>query len=208
MKAYITKTGQNIFDVCITLYGSVEGLLDLLISNTSMEVEEYGPEELRGKPLTVNTVLSRGVKLYYHEDIDINSSVLDFLKSSNIVIANGEKSFDVSETTNSEVKILIVQSGISSLIKIELVSGELTIDWGDLQKKTVIRPEDGLVDAYHLFRSNSKHNIKISGTFICKLIDLNECNGLVYPTDEIITAELKYNTHYTYLTELFKITSA
>ena len=33
MNTYIVKSGQNLFDVAITLYGSIEGVFDLLISN-------------------------------------------------------------------------------------------------------------------------------------------------------------------------------
>ena len=33
MRTYTVRTGQNIFDVALTLYGSIEGVFDLLVSN-------------------------------------------------------------------------------------------------------------------------------------------------------------------------------
>ena len=33
MLQYKVRSGQNIYDVALTLYGSVEGIFDLLVSN-------------------------------------------------------------------------------------------------------------------------------------------------------------------------------
>ena len=51
MKQYTVRSGQNIYDVSLTLYGTVEGIFDLLISN---------------KGLTMDTKLSYGMVLNYH----------------------------------------------------------------------------------------------------------------------------------------------
>ena len=54
MGVYTVKPNQNLFDVALHLYGSIEGLFDLLISN---------PE------LNMTSDLVYGQELIYHEGI-------------------------------------------------------------------------------------------------------------------------------------------
>ena len=62
MATYIVKPNQNIFDVALHLYGSIEGLFDLLITNDW---------------LNMTTDLETGMEIEYHEDFIINSSIVD-----------------------------------------------------------------------------------------------------------------------------------
>ena len=39
MAQYKVRNGQNIYDVALTLYGSIEGIFDLLISNEWLNME-------------------------------------------------------------------------------------------------------------------------------------------------------------------------
>ena len=39
MNKYTVRSGQNIFDVSLTIYGTVEGIFDLLISNDWLNME-------------------------------------------------------------------------------------------------------------------------------------------------------------------------
>lgn len=39
MAQYKVRSGQNIYDVALTLYGSVEGIFDLLASNSWLNME-------------------------------------------------------------------------------------------------------------------------------------------------------------------------
>ena len=52
MATYKVKLGQNIWDVAMQLYGSVEGILDLLISNDWLDM---------------TTDLEVGMDLEYHD---------------------------------------------------------------------------------------------------------------------------------------------
>lgn len=80
MNTYIVKSGQNLFDVAITLYGSIEGIFDLLTSN----------EEWAGQvPLSYETTLKAGDILNYNPDFVINNDIKDWLINNDVKVANG-----------------------------------------------------------------------------------------------------------------------
>lgn len=80
MNTYIVKSGQNLFDVAITLYGSIEGIFDLLTSN----------EEWAGQvPLSYETTLKAGDILNYNPDFVINNDIKDWFIDNDVKVANG-----------------------------------------------------------------------------------------------------------------------
>ena len=66
MATYTVKPNQNLFDVALHIYGSIEGLFDLLISNPD---------------LNMTSELSYGQELTYHEDFVLNESVTEGFKT-------------------------------------------------------------------------------------------------------------------------------
>ncbi len=75
MPQYKVRSGQNIYDVALTLHGSVEGIFDLLVSNDW---------------LTMETKLSSGMELNYHDEFVVNKNISLWLKENDIVVKNGE----------------------------------------------------------------------------------------------------------------------
>lgn len=71
MTTHIVKPKQNLFDVAIELYGSVEGLFDLLITNTW---------------LTMTTDLQPGMKLEYHESFVLNESIVSSMSEQELCL--------------------------------------------------------------------------------------------------------------------------
>lgn len=194
IKTYITKTGQNLYDICMTLYGSVEGMLDLLVCNTSLDITEYGPSELSGKPLTLTTTLSRGIKLRYHTDLNINDTVLRRVGENTLSFRNGEHSLDIAEIDPSKIIMVVDQRGIMSTIRASVLIGEVYIDWGDFSNVDVISSNE-IIELEHVYNSPGSHNIKIYGDpIIFKTLDISKINGIAYPTTEIRAAEYIPNT--------------
>ena len=74
MSKYTTKSGQNLYDVALTLYGSVEGIFDLLISNPNISLE---------------AVLPKGTELEYHKDFMLNKDMVDWFDTNSVTIKNG-----------------------------------------------------------------------------------------------------------------------
>ena len=71
MNKYTVRSGQNIFDVSLTIYGTVEGIFDLLISNDWLNME---------------TKLSYGMELNYHEEFVIDETITSWLKNNDILV--------------------------------------------------------------------------------------------------------------------------
>lgn len=203
MKTYITKTGQNIFDICLILYGSIEGILDLLVCNTSIDIAEHGPEELRGKCLTIDTKISRGIILKYHEGININTDTINYASQSNISFANGHHYIEVPIINPESIIMVIDQTGLISTFRCQLISGTIYIDWGDFSDVDVIKPEDD-VTIEHIYKSSGKHEIKVYGTGLIHfhILDIREINGIAYPTNKIYADEFYTNNNNPDLQEL------
>lgn len=81
MNTYTVKSGQNLFDVAMTLYGSIEGIFDLLTSNAEREGQAS---------LSYDTSLSAGDVLNYNPDFVINNSIKTHFGDNSIKVANGE----------------------------------------------------------------------------------------------------------------------
>ena len=78
MGRYKVIAGQNIYDVALHLYGSVEGIVDLLMNNTSLSIDDD---------------LRPGDELAYTDGFVINADVLAYNTRHNIVPAGGAWKF-------------------------------------------------------------------------------------------------------------------
>ena len=76
MGNYRVITGQNIYDVALHLYGSIEGIVDLLINNPGLSLE---------------TELRTGQELTYTDGFIINADVVAYNEMHGIVPSNGER---------------------------------------------------------------------------------------------------------------------
>lgn len=75
MKKYIVKSGQNLYDIALMLYGSIEGVFDLLVSNPN---------------ISFNTMLSKNTELNYHEDFVVNQDIVSWFDTNNVRVKNGK----------------------------------------------------------------------------------------------------------------------
>lgn len=81
MNKYKVISGQNLYDVALTLYGSIEGVFDLLACNSN---------------LSFDTSLTKGMVLNYHEDFVINQDIVSWFDTNRVKVKNGKyKSNDV-----------------------------------------------------------------------------------------------------------------
>lgn len=202
MPKYTVRSGQNIYDVALTLHGSVEGIFDLLASNDG---------------LTMETELYSGMELNYHDEFMVNKNVALWLKDNGIVVKNGEHIYthlDVENliklhmqdkhkeqyaATNSmspdeqnmfwEVlcmpRMIINQQGQLSTIRLILKPGRhLIIDWGDYSAPQIIEGTE-LQDIEHCYKGLGAHIITFYGDFDFSLLNLREINGVYYPLSMI-----------------------
>lgn len=92
MSNYTVQSGQNIYDVSLTLYGSIEGIFDLLVSNPG---------------ISLDTVLTKGMKLEYHQSFIINKSIPEWFEKHNIKVKNNH--YEIHETDIYECIIKFIE---------------------------------------------------------------------------------------------------
>ena len=202
MKQYTVRSGQNIYDVSLTLYGTVEGIFDLLISNEG---------------LTMDTKLEYGMVLNYHEEFVVNNGVVSWLRDNKVLVKNGEHIYhhiDIESLVKQHIysfhadqygelqwlspdernmyweeltapRIAIQQQGQTASMNVWLKDDtHMFIDWGDYSDVQIIGSEEE-VEIEHCYKSDGLHKITIYGDFKCYLLDLRKVNGIHYPLSNI-----------------------
>lgn len=127
MGKYVVISGQNIYDVALHLYGSIEGVIDLLMNNPLLSFE---------------ATLRPGDELIYTDGFVINADVLNYNRMHGIVPANGERNVYPKtvpkhlDTLNIE---LVVSHEENSSGFVFGGNGEIAVDWGDNSPIETIR---------------------------------------------------------------------
>ena len=150
MATYTVQYGQNLFDVALTLYGSIEGILDLLVNN---------------KNLSINTELKYGDELeytpYYYED----STVVSYFKDNNIIPSNsiGNIYFETRDDLFAMSFITSTQRYFSFSISGE---GAVFVDWGDgnLIEEIKLTSVQETISHTYTSDSNDKRIVKFYGS--------------------------------------------
>lgn len=160
MATYIVKPNQNLFDVALRLYGSIEGLFDILISN---------PE------LNMNSQLTYGQKIEYHESFILNKPIVDEFQKQNIVPSGGDKGVYFKHTEEDLIAIVRVNEDMTySNFKVA-GEGTVIVDWCDNSDLQYINLTADLQTIEHYFNCEvDERRIKIYGNSnTLKLTQLN-----------------------------------
>jgi hypothetical protein len=147
MGSYKVIAGQNIYDVALHVYGSVEGITDLLANNESLSLEDD---------------LQAGDMLFYTDGYRINKEVVAYYQTHGITPASGElhvypKSFSLPLT----VELYLSHEAISTGFTVS-GHGKLEIDWGDNSAAEVVTADGNPVRLNHLFDSPVGGKRKVS----------------------------------------------
>ena len=218
MAQYIVRSGQNIYDVAITLHGSVEGIFDILISNPWLNLE---------------TSLKFGMTIDYHEDFTVNEEISTWLKANGIIVKNGDHTYNRFEPSDFIIRhitqehpeivdylqtlspdeqnifwddlciprMIICQQGIVAKITVQLKPGaHLFIDWGDYTAPQIFENTQSM-EIEHLYKSGAVHNISFYGDCLFEVLDLSKISGSSFPLQTIVADTFmtipnneKYNT--------------
>lgn len=202
MAQYQVRSGQNIYDVAMTLYGSVEGIFDLLTSNSWLNME---------------TPLTYGMVLNYHEEFVINKNIVIWLKDNNVLVKNGEHIYnylDVESFVKNHIqlyhsnlynslslmssdeqnmyceslytpRLVVHQQGQTSNMIVKLKPEKhMIVEWGDYSTPQIVEGEEEL-EVEHCYKGNGEHIITLYGDFEFEKLDLRELNGVYYPLGTI-----------------------
>lgn len=197
MAQYKVRSGQNIYDIAVQLYGSIEGVIDLLASNPD---------------ISVNTVLQCGMLLTYHDGFVLRQPIKQWLDDNDVKVANGHHYYEYQDIyamseaylksignsyTERELdsvvkdmatpKMTVIQNGRVSTIRIHVAeNGYVMLDWGDSTAITVITPEMGDIELEHAYDGDNEHKIRFYGIMRTESLDLTEVCGEIYPEAPIV----------------------
>ncbi|MBF0648616.1 hypothetical protein IR083_07275 [Dysgonomonas sp. GY75] len=164
MGKYIVTTGQNLFDVALHIYGSIEGIIDLMMNNPD---------------LSLAGTLKAGDELSYSDGYVIDAGVVAYYKANHIIPANGERR--VYYKTSSYpllVEVLIENTETNVSFRIS-GNGNMEIDWGDNSGMEPVSLEYKSRDIYHAFDNTipDKRKIRLYGDFSIYEINLSSLNA-------------------------------
>ena len=206
MEKYIVKNGENIFDIAITLSGTIEGIWDLLISNDW---------------LSVDTELKDGMVLEYHPKFVVNDGVIKWLRQNGESVKNGHhygfsqdidgvmsemaEKYSLSNETWAiqamrKPKIVVDQYGLFSSFQVRIGEGGfVVVDWGDEVGLQVYTSNDlpynqSVTYIEHDYEDNDRHTIKIYGMHNIEMINFSELNGIYYFTSPVSVNEFVGNS--------------
>ena len=186
---YKAKPNQNIFDVAMDLYGSIEGVFDLLISNPT---------------LSMTTQLVPGMLLEYHDYFVVQAGIVQRIRENKYTPANGERHVYFKESAYE----LIAVCGIPAEKRSSgfTVSGEgiLEVDWGDNSDLQMIGLSSTPVEIMHYFDSESdSRRIKIYGDCTLTLLDWSTVGGDVLLVRPLVVDEFVSRSNGNTLKGLF-----
>lgn len=169
MKQYKIRYGQNIYDIAVQLFGSIEGIYDILAEN------EW---------VTLDTEFKDGEIINYDEDFIINPNIKEFFETNKITVKNGNFFFEpFLNTSHLPCCMIIKQWGDTAIISGDITS-TMIIDWGDTSHLCNVK---GQFELAHNYIDNNNHCIKIYGQFDINTLNFSKLNGDIYPIEKIKT---------------------
>ena len=192
MAQYKVKRNQNIYDVAIGLYGSIEGIYDLMISNPGLEMSKD---------------LKPGEILEYHTEFIINKGIVAEMKANGYIPANTERHV-YPKTVSAPQIFLIVLSAEEDKSSIKIAGdGNIIFDWGDNSDLEPIQlTKDPVTVTHHYNNFSDDRIVRIYGDFNISLIDMSQMQGRHYVLRPVVVDEYIRRNHFDSLSgmELFE----
>ena len=146
MGSYRIIAGQNIYDVALHLYGSIEGIVDLLVNNPELSLE---------------TELRTGQELIYTDGFVINADVLAYNEMHGIIPSNSERHVYPKHFTCPLTAVFSLSPALVSVECEVSGTGTLEIDWGDDSAAETVILGHTPRTLRHTFDSRVRHKRKI-----------------------------------------------
>jgi hypothetical protein len=152
MGKYTVTAGQNIFDVALHIYGSIEGITDLMMNNAKLSLAQK---------------FKAGDTLEYSDGFVINPDIVSHYRMNGIVPANGERgvyfkkpSFPKALAVFMDGKRTSATFGVSGV-------GTMEIDWGDNSPLQSVLLSNQLQDISYGFDNavSGRRKITLYGNF-------------------------------------------
>lgn len=188
MAQYKVQNNQTIWDIALVLYGSIEGVFDLFMSNPK---------------LTMTTDLRAGDILEYHENFRVNPSIIEGLEKRDIVPANGERHVYFKEPRASLRAICIIPPQQNVVSFAVAGDGDLIIDWGDNSDLQTVKLTAADHPLEHYFNNKvNERRIRLYGDFSLSHLNLSGFTGTLRPVGPITVDQFTSVSNYGDLTGL------
>lgn len=189
MATYKVRPNQNIWDVALHLYGSIEGIFDLLISNDKLSIDDD---------------LVTGMELNYHDYYKLNDGIVSVMEERNLVPANGER-YVYHKETEQPLRFLYETNPADTYTEFTVSGdGSMLIDWGDNSDLQTIELSHSSFTATHYFDSIvDKRLVKVYGDFTIISIDISHVNGALLPVRPVVVDEIVSQSNSNSLKGLF-----
>lgn len=175
MAIHKVTANQNIWDVALQLYGTIEGVFDLLISNPS---------------LTMTTDLVPGMELEYHDYFVLNEGIVSSLKSSNLVPGNGQRHVYYKHTDEPLVFICGVPADQEFMDFSVSGDGTMIIDWGDNTELECVKLSHTTRRLQHYFDNTvDERRVRIYGNFNILSLNASLLKGDLFTVRPVIVDE-------------------
>lgn len=160
MGKYTITAGQNIYDVAMHLYGSIEGIVDILINNPELSLDDH---------------LKSGDELEYTDGFTINPDIVAYNRLYNLLPANGERNVYPKEPSGQRFMELYQDNKQTAASLLLGGSGTLEIDWGDNTDIEVLVLTDEVKELRHYFndRIASVRRISLYGDVRFRVLDIS-----------------------------------
>lgn len=179
MATYKVTTNQNLFDVALLLYGSIEGLFDLLISNEWLNME---------------TDLLPGMEIEYHDYFVVNDGIKSAMSDKNLIPANRERHVYLKHPAEDLVFLCDVDAEADSVSFVVSGSGKMLIDWGDNTDLDTVQLTVTQQTVEHYFDNvTEKRRIKVYGDYQIIKFDTSKLGGALMLMRPMIVDE--YASH-------------
>ena len=185
MGKYIVTSGQNLYDIALHIYGSIEGIVDLMMHNEDLSLSEK---------------LRVGQELSYTDNYVIDASIVAYNMTNSIVPANGERNVYYKESEFSRLLDFDLKNEITSTnIKVS-GQGTIDIDWGDNTLLETIELTNNVKIITHTFDNKIPDNreIRIYGdSVLFRILDLTDLRPIgifVYKRLIVEKIELQNNS--------------
>lgn len=170
MGKYIVTSGQNLYDIALHIYGSIEGIVDLMMNNST---------------LSLCDVLKNGDELEYTDDYIINPDVVAYNRMNGIIPSNSERNVYPKNPTKPAFCEIQVKNN-RTFVEMSLQgTASFEIDWGDNSRLESVELFTQSKKLYHVFdnQCSRKRIIRIYGTGDFRHINWNSMDPLrIYPS--------------------------
>ena len=164
MGKYKITAGQNIYDVAMHLYGSIEGIVDLLINN---------PE------LSLDDTLKSGEELEYTDGFTISPDIVAYNRMYSLLPANGERNVYPKEPAGKRFMELYIDNKQTAASLLLSGNGTLEIDWGDNMELEVVVLSDETKELRHYFNDKitSVRRVSFYGEVRFRILEISRSHA-------------------------------